>query len=97
MTDSTDVVLEGGSTLILDEYGELKFEVSNLLPSIGDQPETVKRWQDRLQYLWDRGYLNTEGDRSSGLAAFHRELDLTADADGPTEALRQKRLTKESW
>ena len=33
MADDTDVVLEGGSTLVLDEYGELKFEVANPLPS----------------------------------------------------------------
>jgi hypothetical protein len=98
MPDATDVVLEGGSTLILDEYGDLKFEVSNHLPSLGDvDHENVVRWQARLEYLWDHGYITEDEPRSLSLSAFHRELDLTAEADGSVEALRQKRLCAERW
>jgi hypothetical protein len=64
--------LKSGSTFILDEYGELKFEVSNKLPPAKSRA-AKQAWDDRLQYLWDGGYMTGFNNRSSGLASFHRE------------------------
>jgi hypothetical protein len=90
-----EVVLEAGSTLILDEYGDLKFNVSNKLP-----PPTTKNakdtWNRRLQYLWDQGYFSG-GNRSSSLAAFHLQRALTGNVDA-AEELKEKQLrASEGW
>jgi hypothetical protein len=90
-----EIVLEGGSTFILDEYGELKFEVSNKLPS----PTLSKGrglWNRRLQYLWDGGYF-TGGNRSARLASFHRERALAGDVDTGAEVTASERRTSEGW
>ena len=92
-----EVVLEGGSTLILDEYGELKFEVSNQLPSRRNRGRRSRRWDDRLQYLWDGGYLTGFNNRSSGLASFHRERALAGAADADMERKANERRASEGW
>ena len=93
MPDEQDVVLEGGTTFILNEYGELKFEVSNKLP-----PPTTRRdrevWERRLQYLWDKGYFAPS--RSSALASFHRQRAL-AGADVEVELEVNERRANEGW
>ena len=99
MRPDDNVVLEGGSTLILDEYGDLKFEVSNRVLSRKAHDLDIAKWQNRLDYMWQRGYLDG-ANRSSRLAAFHLERTLTAtgdDDDGDDEARRQLRLTEEAW
>lgn len=90
------VVLEGGSTLILDEFGDLKFEVSNRVPSTTACPADIDKWQKRLDYMWQHGYL-AGADRSAQLAAFHLERTLAASGDDAEEARRQQRLTQEAW
>lgn len=90
------VILEGGSTLILDEYGDLKFEVSNRVLSRKASKPDVAKWQKRLDYLWERGYLDGT-NRSSGLSTFHLERNLTASCHTAEEANRQLRLTDEAW
>ena len=95
MGPDDNVVLEGGSTLILDEYGDLKFEVSNRVLSRKASKTDIDKWQKRLDYMWQRGYLDG-ANRSSRLAAFHLERNLTA-GDGADEARRQLRLTEEAW
>jgi hypothetical protein len=68
MPDDTQLDLLGGSTLVLDEYGTLKFEIHNRLPSrTGDVRD---RAQQRLDYLWAHGFFNNRG--SARLAAIHR-------------------------
>lgn len=90
------VALEGGSTLILDEYGDLKFEVSNRVLSREANERDVDKWQRRLDYMWQRGYLDG-ANRSSGLAAFHLERTLSGSCDGADETRRRLRLTEETW
>ena len=48
MPDDTKVVLQGGGTLIFDEYGRLKFHVNNRL-------DDVEKQSKRVQHLWDYG------------------------------------------
>src|SRR5205085_8880388 len=55
MDDDCEVVLQGGSTLILDEYGMLKYEIHNRLPN-PDHKESMAGAQARLDYLWEQGY-----------------------------------------
>jgi hypothetical protein len=71
MRDDQEVVLEGGSTLILDEYGTLKYDIYNSLPSqlTAKGRENV---QDRLDYLWNQGYYDRGARLSSRLSAIHR-------------------------
>jgi hypothetical protein len=89
------VVLEAGSTLILDEYGELKFNVSNRLP-----PPSTKiakdAWNRRLQYLWDQGYISG-ANRSSSLASFHLERALAGDIDAAAELEERQLIASEGW
>ncbi|MDQ5819815.1 MAG: hypothetical protein M3540_00025 [Actinomycetota bacterium] len=70
MPDDMKVELEGGSTLILDEYGKLKYEIHNRLPG-GKQGDESGRAQKRLDYLWEHGELprRSSDDR---LAELHR-------------------------
>jgi hypothetical protein len=67
----TEVRLEGGSTLILDEYGHLKYEVHNRLPDpklSEEQPEA----QRRLDYLWNQGEYDQGASVGARLAKLHR-------------------------
>jgi len=91
-----EVVLEGGSTLILDEYGELKFEVSNPLPSKRTSAAAQERWQRRLEFLFKQGYLTRGFNRSVGLASFHRER-MMARGDTAADRALAIRLAEEGW
>jgi hypothetical protein len=71
MPDDTEVVLEGGSTLILDEYGRLKFEIHNLLPTRSDT-NRLERAQKRLDYLWEQGFYEPGASFAARLATMHR-------------------------
>jgi hypothetical protein len=65
MDDGEELALEGGSTLILDEYGELKFNICNHIPTLEDPPDVRLLHQERLDYLWREGFI---GKRRSTLA-----------------------------
>ena len=69
MPDDTQVALRGGSTLVLDEYGTLKFEIHNRLPT-RRKDDVRKRSQQRLDYLWEHGFFDNAG--SARLATIHR-------------------------
>jgi hypothetical protein len=71
MPDDQEVTLEGGSTLILDEYGRLKYEIYNRLPSKGAADENAEA-QKRLQYLWDQGAFDAGRSFNARLATLHR-------------------------
>jgi len=60
------VRLQGGLTLIFNEYGHLKFSIRNRI----DDP---KRQGKRLRYLWDSGYFtDRQFAQSQGFHAMHR-------------------------
>jgi hypothetical protein len=71
MSPDTEVVLEGGSTLILDEYGKLKYEISQSLPSTKNR-RAAKRNQKMLDDMWASGAFQRGASLRSGLSAMHR-------------------------
>jgi hypothetical protein len=71
MKPDKEVTLEGGSTLILDEYGRLKYDIHNRLPRRSDG-ERLAAAQDRLQYLWDHGAFDAGSSINARLATMHR-------------------------
>ena len=81
MPDDQEIVFHGGSTLILDEYGDLKFEVDNPMPAGRVSLDRRRRWQRRLDYLWDNGFLTRA--RSADQGPLRRS---TANARGPRSA-----------
>jgi hypothetical protein len=71
MPPSTEIELEGGSTLILDDYGRLKYEVHNRLPN-PDREKDVAKAQARLQHLWEQGHYEKGASLTARLATMHR-------------------------
>ena len=71
MLPSTEIPLEGGSTLILDDYGRLKYEVHNRLPN-PDKEADVTKAQRRLEYLFEQGHFAPGASFAARLAAMHR-------------------------
>jgi hypothetical protein len=71
MPDDTEIELEGGSTLILDDYGRLKYEVHNRLPDPKNE-KTIAAAQDRLEYLWEQGHYAKGASFAARLATLHR-------------------------
>jgi hypothetical protein len=71
MPADTPVALEGGSTLILDDYGRLKYEVHNRLPDPASD-EDVERAQKRLDFLWEQGHFDRGASFAARLATVHR-------------------------
>jgi hypothetical protein len=51
MPADQEVILRGGGTLIFDEYGRLKFNITNRL-------DDADRQTRRLQHLWDYGHFS---------------------------------------
>ena len=97
----TEVPLEAGSTLILDEYGELKYNVRNGLPTRDSKPAARRHWQDRIAYLWEAGYL-AGPNRSESLASFHlrRVFEPALASDEKQAEIRrvaEERRAKEAW
>lgn len=90
MDDDHQVEFRGGSTLILDEYGELKYEIYNPLPTRGRQDAAHRRrTQRRLDYLWNNGFMDRGASLTTGLAALHRRRAMgqgmdPSGADGTT-------------
>jgi hypothetical protein len=71
MPDETEIELEGGSTLILDDYGRLKYEVHNRLPE-PTATEDVSKAQARLEYLWKQGHFAKGASFAARIATMHR-------------------------
>ena len=71
MPDDTEIALEGGSTLILDDYGRLKYEVHNRLPNVA-RPKDVEKAQGRLDYLWEQGHFDKGSSFAARLSTIHR-------------------------
>lgn len=103
MPEDVEVPLEAGSTLILDEYGELKYAIRNSLPGPDSSRKALQVWQDRISYLWEGGYLDGS-TRSASLASFHLrrvfEHALASDEDEKEATFRrqtEQRQAKEAW
>ncbi|MDQ4133705.1 MAG: hypothetical protein M3179_10990 [Actinomycetota bacterium] len=75
MPDDTEVVLEGGSTLILDEYGMLKYEIHNRVPTPDDE-DARDDAQRRVDYLWDQGHYDKGRSLTRRLSNLHRRRAL---------------------
>lgn len=85
MPDDTEVNLQGGITLIFDEYGRLKFAVSNQLYDEKDR-EVRRRQSRRLQHLWDYGQFRKGASLTRRFSALHR-----------LRATGSLRVVEESW
>jgi len=83
MATDTLIELEGGSTLILDDYGRLKYEVHNRLPD-PDMAEDREAAQRRLEYLWQQGHFVAGASFAARLAELHR-LRASEPAVPPAE------------
>lgn len=82
MPDHEKVTLEGGSTMVFDEYGRLKYDIHNRLPR-KSEGDGLAEAQARLQYLWDHGIVAGRAARVQ-LATLHRRragLDERSDRD----------------
>jgi hypothetical protein len=84
MPGDQEVALEGGSTLILDEYGGLKYEIHNRLPRRG-KGEDNSEAQKRLQYLWEHGAFDPGRSLNSRIATLHRRRAGLAELDARSE------------
>jgi len=62
---TTRIRIYGGGALIFDEYGQLKYKISNLI-------EDHKRQTARLKYLWETDALDTEQRAAARFAQLHR-------------------------
>ncbi|MBX5483280.1 MAG: hypothetical protein IRZ16_15770 [Myxococcaceae bacterium] len=69
MDPETEVRLEGGMTLVFDEYGRLKFNVQNAI-------DDAARQSRRLQALWDFGHFRKGASHPRRFAAIHRARAL---------------------
>jgi hypothetical protein len=82
--DGQEVTLEGGSTLVLDEYGRLKYEIHNWLLCKG-KGEDNSEAQRRLQYLWDQGAFDAGRSFNARIATMHRRRSGLAELDARSE------------
>jgi hypothetical protein len=64
-------MLQGGLTLLFDNFGRLKYAVSN---AVSDPAEQSRRLQD----LWDFGYFQDGNDRTRRFSALHRRRSIDA-------------------
>jgi hypothetical protein len=85
MPDDLEVPLEGGLTLIFDEYGRLKFAISNQLHDRA-RAAVQERQSRRLQYLWDYGHFNKGASLTRRFSFLHR-----------MRAVGAARMIREEW
>jgi hypothetical protein len=64
MPDDQVVPLYGGNALIFDEYGRLKYNISNRI-------DDVTRQQPRLDYLWSYGFFDPGAAALKQVSAMH--------------------------
>ncbi|HXQ37738.1 MAG TPA: hypothetical protein VN843_27260, partial [Anaerolineales bacterium] len=68
---SREVTIYGGGALIFDQYGRLKYHISNRV-------DNVARQTPRLKYLWKCGYFDVASETRNAFARLHlnRTLNL---------------------
>jgi hypothetical protein len=64
MPDDQVIALYGGNALVFDEYGRLKYNISNRI-------DDAKRQQVRLDYLWSYGFFDPGSASLRGVPAMH--------------------------
>jgi hypothetical protein len=84
MPDDQEVSLDGGMTLIFDEYGRLKFAIAKRLLDLSD-PGVQARQSRRLADLWRFGYYRKGASLARRFSTMHRERAL-----GITRALAEE-------
>ena len=97
MPPETEVVLRGGSTLIFDEYGELKYNVHNLVPGPNQSPRRLRRSQRRLDYLWENGFFDEGASLTRRLAVQHRARLLGTHSIGQRRGASMPTDREETW
>lgn len=71
----TNLYLRGGTTLIFDEFGRLKYDIHNHLPEIG-KPGTVGRVNTRIAHLTNSGAYRRGHTLRRQIANLHRNRAL---------------------
>jgi hypothetical protein len=97
MPRETEVVLRGGSTLIFDEYGELKYNVHNLVPGPKQSPRRLRRSQSRLDCLWVNGFFDEGAGLTKRLAVRHRARLLGTRSIGQRRGASMPTDREETW
>jgi hypothetical protein len=75
MPETTEVSLEGGFTLIFDEYGRLKFSIANRLFD-KKRPEVQEQQSKRLADLWRFGHYRKGASLARRFSSMHRQRSL---------------------
>lgn len=78
MPPDTDVRIYGGGALIFDEYGRLKFHISNRILNADRQTR-------RLKYLWEFGYFQQGSSAFRRFASLHRQRAMNLPTVMPGE------------
>jgi hypothetical protein len=89
MDDEQEVELQGGLTLIFDEYGRVKFRISNSLPSViararSSDLTTAERHSSRLRYMFDYGHFRRGASLIRQFSAIHQMRSLGLQSYGET-------------
>ncbi len=72
MPPNTEVALQGGHTLIFDEYGQPKYSIRNLIMNRARQ-------QKRLDYMWEHGFFGRSNPNK--FAEMHLRRGMAAALD----------------
>ena len=78
MPKDQEVTIYGGGALIFDEYGRLKYHVSN---RVNDR----ERQSQRLKYLWEYGYFRMGASAFRSFSAMHRQRSTSIANNGSEE------------
>jgi hypothetical protein len=78
MPPETEVTLYGGGALIFDEYGRLKFHISNRLLNADRQAR-------RLKYLWEFGFFQRGSSQFRRFSNLHRRRAMNLPTVMPQE------------
>jgi hypothetical protein len=78
MPPETEVTLYGGGALIFDEYGRLKFQISNRILNADRQTR-------RLEFLWKFGYFQPGRSLLNRFSTLHRQRAMNAPTVTPQE------------
>ncbi len=66
MPRDSKIVLQGGGTLVFDEFGRLKFNINNRL-------NDAQRQSRRLKYMWQAGFIRSGGaQKKHSFSELHR-------------------------
>jgi hypothetical protein len=78
MPDNTEVSLYGGSALVFDEFGRLKYNIHNRI-------NNARRQQARIDYLWEYGFFDPGASALRRFSAMHTRRAMAATLERRTE------------